>query len=56
MIWSVWYEKWIVSDLPPHPNVVRMFGVSIDGTQPVIILEYCDGGNEYYKEHSKLID
>jgi hypothetical protein len=31
-------------ELPPHPNVVQMFGVSLDGPQPVIILEYCAGG------------
>jgi hypothetical protein len=31
-------------ELPPHPNVVQMFGVSLDGPQPVIVLEYCGGG------------
>jgi len=31
--------------LPPHPNVVRMYGVSIDGTQPIIVMEYCSGGS-----------
>jgi serine/threonine protein kinase len=31
-------------ELPPHPNVVQMFGVSLDGPQPVIVLEYCAGG------------
>jgi serine/threonine protein kinase len=31
-------------ELPPHPNVVRLFGVSLDGPQPVIVLEYCSGG------------
>jgi len=31
--------------LPPHPNVVHMFGVSVDGPQPVIILEFCVGGS-----------
>jgi serine/threonine protein kinase len=30
--------------LPPHPNVVRMFGVCIEGTQPIIVMEYCSGG------------
>jgi serine/threonine protein kinase len=34
-----------LSELPPHPNVVQMFGISIDGPEAVIILEYCDGGN-----------
>jgi serine/threonine protein kinase len=33
------------SELPSHPNVVRMYGVSIDGTQPVIVMEYCAGGS-----------
>jgi hypothetical protein len=32
------------SELPPHPNVVQMFGVSFDGPQIILILEYCDGG------------
>jgi hypothetical protein len=31
-------------ELPPHPNVVQMFGVSLDGPQPVLVLEYCAGG------------
>jgi serine/threonine protein kinase len=31
--------------LPPHPNVVHVFGISVDGPQPVIILEYCGGGS-----------
>jgi serine/threonine protein kinase len=35
----------LMISLPPHPNVVRMYGVSIDGTQPVIVMEYCAGGN-----------
>jgi serine/threonine protein kinase len=30
--------------LPPHPNVVQMFGVCIEGTQPIIVMEYCSGG------------
>jgi len=32
-------------DLPPHPNVVQVFGVSLDGPQPVIVMEYCAGGS-----------
>jgi len=31
--------------LPLHPNVVQVFGVSLDGPQPVIVLEYCNGGS-----------
>jgi hypothetical protein len=30
-------------EIPPHPNVVQTFGVSLDGPQPVIVLEYCAG-------------
>jgi serine/threonine protein kinase len=29
--------------LPSHPNVVQLFGVSLDGPQPIIVLEYCAG-------------
>jgi serine/threonine protein kinase len=32
-------------ELPPHPNIVHMYGVSIDGPELVLILEYCDGGS-----------
>jgi len=35
----------LMISLPPHPNVVRMYGVSIDGTQPIIVMEYCAGGS-----------
>jgi hypothetical protein len=38
-------EANLMMSLPPHPNVVRMYGVSIDGTQPVIVMEYCEGGS-----------
>lgn len=31
--------------MPPHPNVVQVFGISRDGPHPVLILEYCDGGS-----------
>jgi c-src tyrosine kinase len=34
-----------IRTLPPHPNVVRFYGISIDGPQPVIVLEYCAGGS-----------
>jgi len=36
----------IGSELPPHPNVVQLLGASLDGPQPVIILEFCAGGKE----------
>jgi predicted Ser/Thr protein kinase len=38
-------EAQIMIGLPPHPNVVQMFGVSIDGPEAVLILEYCAGGS-----------
>jgi hypothetical protein len=34
-------------ELPPHPNVVQMFGVSLDGPQPVIVMEYCAEGKNF---------
>jgi len=33
----------IMIDLPPHPNVVQMYGISFDGPQVIIVLEYCAG-------------
>jgi predicted Ser/Thr protein kinase len=38
-------EVKILLQLPPHPNVIQMFGISIDGPQSVLILEYCSGGS-----------
>jgi serine/threonine protein kinase len=35
----------LMISLPPHPNIVRMYGVSIDSTQPIIVMEYCAGGS-----------
>jgi hypothetical protein len=35
----------LMIELPPHPNVVQWFGVSLDGPQPIIVLEYCAGGS-----------
>jgi serine/threonine protein kinase len=37
-------EANLMISLPPHPNVVRMFGVCIEGTQPIIVMEYCSEG------------
>jgi serine/threonine protein kinase len=37
-------EANLMISLPPHPNVVRMFGVCFEGTQPIIVMEYCSGG------------
>ncbi len=33
------------SGIPPHPNLVQTFGVSLDGPNPCIVLEYCGGGS-----------
>jgi hypothetical protein len=38
-------EAKIMIELPPHPNIVQVFGVSISGPQPIIILEYCPKGS-----------
>jgi hypothetical protein len=35
-------------ELPPHPNVVQMFGVSSNGSQYVIVMEYCAGGISFF--------
>jgi serine/threonine protein kinase len=33
------------SGITPHPNLVQTFGVSLDGPNPCIVLEYCGGGS-----------
>jgi serine/threonine protein kinase len=38
-------EAALMTELPPHPNVVQMYGVSIDGPQPILVLEYCARGS-----------
>jgi hypothetical protein len=49
-----WYQTWQTNrELPPHPNVVHLFGVSLDGPQPVIVLEYCAGGIHRIKPNHK---
>jgi serine/threonine protein kinase len=37
-------EANLMVSLPPHPNVVQVFGVCIEETQPIIVMEYCSGG------------
>jgi len=39
------YARDTTDDLPSHLNVVHLFGVSLDGPQPIIVLEYCVGGS-----------
>lgn len=31
--------------IPPHPNIVQLLGISTDGPQPLVILEYCNNGS-----------
>ncbi len=31
--------------MPPHPNLVQTYGVSMDSDYPYIVLEYCEGGS-----------
>jgi len=38
-------EANIMISLPPHPNVIQMYGVSHDGPHLVLVLEYCPGGS-----------
>jgi serine/threonine protein kinase len=38
------FEFLFCRELPSHPNVVQMYGASLDGPQAVIVLEYCEGG------------
>jgi predicted Ser/Thr protein kinase/uncharacterized protein YkvS len=38
-------EAGLMVELPPHPNIVQVFGISIDGPQPILVLEYCAGGS-----------
>jgi len=38
-------EMKLLIKLPPHPNVVHVYGVATDGLQPVIVMEYCAGGS-----------
>jgi serine/threonine protein kinase len=40
-------------ELPPHPNVVQFLGISIDGPQPVIVMEYCTGGTQTERERTQ---
>ena len=38
-------EAALMMKLTPHPNVVQLLAISIDGPEPVIVLEYCDEGS-----------
>jgi len=48
------YEMKLITKLPPHPNVVQVYGVCLDNTSPVIVMEYCENGsldNIIYKQN-----
>jgi hypothetical protein len=38
-------EVKLLIEVPPHPNIVQMLGISMTGPQPTIVLEYCAGGS-----------
>jgi predicted Ser/Thr protein kinase len=38
-------EAELMINIPPHPNIVQVLGISTDGPLPVIMLEYCAGGS-----------
>jgi len=35
----------LMVNLPSHPNVIHVYGASINGPQPIIVMEYCSGGS-----------
>jgi len=37
-------EVKIMIDLPPHPNVVRILGICLERPDPILVLEYLEGG------------
>jgi hypothetical protein len=38
-------EAELQMNIPPHPNIVQLLGISMDGPQPLVVLEYCDEGS-----------
>jgi hypothetical protein len=38
-------EAALMMKLTPHPNVVQLLAISIDGPEPVIVLEFCEEGS-----------
>jgi serine/threonine protein kinase len=42
---DIFSEIKVLLELPPHPNVVQMYGISCNSAQLVIVLEYCAGGS-----------
>jgi serine/threonine protein kinase len=52
-------EIQIFIELPPHPNGVQLFGVSIDGPEITLVLEYCEGGSLaqfFFETHPQLTE
>eukprot|EP00029_Vermamoeba_vermiformis_P001200 TRINITY_DN1136_c0_g1_i1.p1 TRINITY_DN1136_c0_g1~~TRINITY_DN1136_c0_g1_i1.p1 ORF type:complete len:969 (-),score=158.75 TRINITY_DN1136_c0_g1_i1:37-2943(-) len=38
-------EARLMVTMRPHPNVVQLYGISTDGPNPVMIIEFCEGGS-----------
>jgi hypothetical protein len=38
-------EAYFMIELPSHPHVVQVYGISVDGPQVVLVLEYCARGS-----------
>lgn len=38
-------EARLMVAMRPHPNVVQLYGISTDGPNPVMIIEFCEGGS-----------
>eukprot|EP00029_Vermamoeba_vermiformis_P008566 TRINITY_DN4052_c0_g1_i1.p1 TRINITY_DN4052_c0_g1~~TRINITY_DN4052_c0_g1_i1.p1 ORF type:complete len:633 (+),score=103.05 TRINITY_DN4052_c0_g1_i1:134-2032(+) len=50
------HEADLFCKMKPHPNIVQLIGICIDGTQPAIVLEYCNGGSlEKYLKNNPLL-
>ncbi len=50
------HEADLYCKMKPHPNIVQLIGICTDGTQPAIVLEYCNGGSleKYLKDNPDL--
>jgi predicted Ser/Thr protein kinase len=46
-------EAKLTLGIAPHPNLVQTFGVSLDGPNPCIVLEFCGGGSLDSVMHDK---
>jgi hypothetical protein len=52
------HEANLFCKMKPHQNIVQLIGICTDGTQPAIVLEYCNGGSldKYLKSNPLLSD